>query len=1190
MADRQLDAFILFNEREDAVVGIVDELEKRGVSTYFWRRDVLAGESTSAVENARLEEARTVVVFLGNSGWGPSHKSIAERARPTKRLIPVLIGNPPDAALNEIGGLFRDPRYVDLREPNEAAMALLVRSIQRADAPRPAGNPEFDAIMIAIRDGDESRRASTVQQIVESQDLDRKALSARLRTEIQVTFAPAAEADMPSSARDPKKVSAIRSWLLTCLIRTDPADEENRELILRHLSPSVEPDENVRFWVLAQLYWAKAEYVQQAAGMASSDYSSQVLTLGHAIVDERTPELIENFRSDLSRLTRDGLWGILRTLRIVAIPNLAGSLCELLMRGDAMEPTVYDTLYALSNQVMAAAASPILEKNPGLAASVDRVLGVARVSDPNAAWNFTILLAALPEEEIDRALDAAAAQNDTSDIAFTMRRLVARRRRANDADANVGIAGYTSEIIDVTRNRLDIMEDVQTLAAVMLAKDVKPPLAIGLFGDWGTGKSFFMESLEAATERLAQSRRRGFYSEIVSIRFNAWHYAETNLWASMVSHILEQLAAHVNPQLSPEEQQAELTKQLASAKAVHAQAEKEKERVEGLLRDRATELQDAKVAREKKELTLRDFKASDLRRLLDSDKALKSKLEKALGEMGIPAVLDSMANLTKVIAEAGSVRGRILSLATAVLQGKNRLATIALLLLVLAIPAIALAIDSNVAQHFFVRVGGVVAEVTAFVVGAKKLLGDGLTKVKANLSLIEEAKRKVDEEISKMRAKPTKEEEKIEKEISELKAKEKQTEARLSAAAQQVVELEKRMQTAQQGLMTFLAERAGSDDYRKHLSLISTIRRDFNSLGQHLEAASTGAQSRRVDRIVLYIDDLDRCPEEKVMEVLQAVHLLLAYPLFVVVVGVDPRWLLHSLRKKYRAFRKKSKSRQDETWQTTPQNYLEKIFQIPFTLRPMTEGGYQRLVGSLLLPDNAQPTAKAQPEEKAIGAVAASGLKGGPQITPTQTTPTGTASTSPATPAVVAQQAQQSQTTPQKPEEKFAIHEDALTIQPWEAEFAERLFELLPTPRAVKRFSNVYRILKAPMPVKSLGAFEGTAEAPGDFRLPMLLLAMLMGAPDESAEVFPAMWQAARGGRGAADILRDLAGLVKESSEELRVLAAKVRPVAAGHSFPATAKLMVYWLPRVARFSFDVVRGVELSNAAAKRAGENSAP
>ncbi|MEZ5024500.1 MAG: P-loop NTPase fold protein [Chitinophagales bacterium] len=43
----------------------------------------------------------------------------------------------------------------------------------------------------------------------------------------------------------------------------------------------------------------------------------------------------------------------------------------------------------------------------------------------------------------------------------------------------------------------------------------------------------------------------------------------------------------------------------------------------------------------------------------------------------------------------------------------------------------------------------------------------------------------------------------------------------------------------------------------------------------------------KVERIVLYIDDLDRCPPKKVVEVLQAIHLILAFPLFVVVVGVD---------------------------------------------------------------------------------------------------------------------------------------------------------------------------------------------------------------------------------------------------------------------------------------------------------------
>jgi hypothetical protein len=165
----------------------------------------------------------------------------------------------------------------------------------------------------------------------------------------------------------------------------------------------------------------------------------------------------------------------------------------------------------------------------------------------------------------------------------------------------------------------------------------------------------------------------------------------------------------------------------------------------------------------------------------------------------------------------------------------------------------------------------------------------------------------------------------------------------------------------------------------------------------------------------------------------------------------------------------------------------------------------------------------------------------------------------------------------------FSIHQDSMMIQHWESIFAEGLFGLLPTPRTVKRFSNVYRILKAPVPVKALSTFEGTAEAPGDFRLPMLLLAMLVGAPEESAAVFPGLWQAAKSGHSAAALLRDLAGLVKDPSEEVRVLAEKVRQiVGGGNSFPATAKLMAHWLPRVARFSFDVGRGVELSHASAE--------
>jgi hypothetical protein len=124
-----------------------------------------------------------------------------------------------------------------------------------------------------------------------------------------------------------------------------------------------------------------------------------------------------------------------------------------------------------------------------------------------------------------------------------------RTYRLGDRGLELSRPGFRAETIDVDRDRLGIREDVETLTAVMLAKDVTPPLAIGLFGDWGTGKSFFMKSMRAATDRLSKGDPEGknFCREVVSIEFNAWHYADTNLWASLVSHILERLDAFVTP-------------------------------------------------------------------------------------------------------------------------------------------------------------------------------------------------------------------------------------------------------------------------------------------------------------------------------------------------------------------------------------------------------------------------------------------------------------------------------------------------------------------------------------------------------------------------------------------------------------------------------------------------------------------
>jgi hypothetical protein len=86
----------------------------------------------------------------------------------------------------------------------------------------------------------------------------------------------------------------------------------------------------------------------------------------------------------------------------------------------------------------------------------------------------------------------------------------------------------------------------------------------------------------------------------------------------------------------------------------------------------------------------------------------------------------------------------------------------------------------------------------------------------------------------------------------------------------------------------FLIDKNRDEKYQEHLGMITTIRRDFEKLEELLGDWRADGE-KAVDRIILYIDDLDRCPPECVVNVLQAVHLLLATILFIVVVGVDAR-------------------------------------------------------------------------------------------------------------------------------------------------------------------------------------------------------------------------------------------------------------------------------------------------------------
>jgi len=87
---------------------------------------------------------------------------------------------------------------------------------------------------------------------------------------------------------------------------------------------------------------------------------------------------------------------------------------------------------------------------------------------------------------------------------------------------------------------------------------------------------------------------------------------------------------------------------------------------------------------------------------------------------------------------------------------------------------------------------------------------------------------------------------------------------------------------------------------------------------------------QRVERnelkVVVFIDELDRCPLEKIVEILEAIKLFLAEDIFIVLLGVDTRVASEAIRLHYK----------DVQNPNLPREYLEKIVQLP--LRVPTAG------------------------------------------------------------------------------------------------------------------------------------------------------------------------------------------------------------------------------------------------------------
>lgn len=717
--------------------------------------------------------------------------------------------------------------------------------------------------------------------------------------------------------------------------------------------------------------------------------------------------------------------------------------------------------------------------------------------------------------------------------------------------------GYANDGVDATKpdsDKLNINEQARIFAELIMNPHVEPPLSIGLFGNWGSGKSFFMQRIEAEIDDLTGTPGRN--SSVVQVKFNAWHFVDANLWASLATKIFDEVSDTIAKNLglskkeqSIEKKRAEFRTEIESSRRQKVEANQELDSaIEARSQARET-YEECRGKRFLAALKLGQQRWQQLEEKAKDDRELKKALRgarKAAERLGVDHVMATAEGLEALLEQLRHTRASVSNIWSTVIADIRNPAS--LILTLLAPAAVVLGIVFGYAfvknpeeftlagtltgnKEVLAQWGSVLASTFTWAITRLRSLSKGAEYVQSVIGRTKDLKLYSDEKLSK-----------IDSSVHAARTRMQEAERRLA-------EYEQELQRINAGglVYDFLESRRNHEAYLKYKGLISIVRDDF----QHLEYALKKLQGENpIERIILYIDDLDRCRSDRVVQVLEALHLLLSFRLFVVIVAVDSRWLRNSLERSYRTLTgvsNESKLLQRGEQPFTAQNYLEKIFQIPFSLERMDREGFANLVDAVVEPQvKSDDTARTRgvqtqsqhkpdtadesdsplqfrtPEDttQVLGSTATRGQEGTATLfnlmaqlfkniatrisrlgdrkqrqVPTVTESIQSESDTGASPKIAATESETASTLAEA--DSLISNEKQLEIirlTDHERVFIHALHKFIKTPRQTKRFINVYRLLRPQPDTREFEHFAGSVEKLG-YQAMLLLLAINTGYP-----------------------------------------------------------------------------------------------
>ena len=869
---------------------------------------------------------------------------------------------------------------------------------------------------------------------------------------------------------------------------------------------------------------------------------------------------------------------------------------------DGVRPTQTRRLQAIlasAQNFARATGSPI---------ALTRHLLGALITEDDGTTRSAAMIAELPDRWVDKMRDAllrviADRYPDDDHQAWTDRLVGPRRRLV--ATMQPDTIPHPARAFD----KLDLRRYADAIGALIAAEAQDPPLSIAVFGAWGSGKSFFMRMIQEAAQEFvdegsrvaAAGQANPFHQRIVQIEFNAWHYVEANLWASLVHAILEGLQRALSLTNDGEVIFERLLSDLSLCRAAEAEARQRLSEAENRKAEAAAALEKAQAEAEDRRAAqqrlaaqdvlgaLRDTALAELRPQTGDPEAWIRSVGDAAGRaaqfLGRPEFATNLTSLERAAHDAREVsaalqtrvgevedllneahananRGSALVawLANARFDHSDRTRLIAPIAACFAL-FIVLAI---ILQQWGGDIAGRIA--TAGAVIAPILVGIGSIVDWARRNLSEASKAFSVLEGVRDRVESARAERLSRHELAlqaahraaadaESDASHRRAEVEAAEAARRKVEEEVRAASSAEQMKRFIASRLADGDYQRHLGLIHTIRRDMERLGTILAdmQATVPDADPPIQRIVLYVDDLDRCPPARVVEVLESVLLLLAFPLFVVVVGVDIRWVSQALLERY------PRQLAGTRGIAAPIDYLEKVFQIPFWLPPMDAAGGEKLLAAAI---GSVGTEKEQITQR--------------QNTSSQHTrgangqPSDAAAPIPNLRRTSLRNDHPGEPGPVAPAATQQVPVETLTLSGGERRNLISLAAAVGiSPRRAKRFANLYRLLKASLSPNERRNFLLENGRDGSFSTAMALLAATTGTPIAAKRLIAALDEDPDVPRPVQDRLEAILEQVEVPAAEQLAwrsihLALPQRPYVSSD----LAELR-FWATRIQRFSFD---------------------